>query len=359
MPSFSRGPNAATRGRAGWLLLSLLFSAGCGGDASEVSGRLTVEPSVLELSGDSRQDPRREVSCRLTNDSSRPVRVASIQTSCSCTIADPLERTSLKPGESVPLRLQVTLPVYGRKEAAVTIEADPPSASPPRLRLILHGPARPVPFVESLPQDIWLSGHLPGESVTRECEITTVEAPASEPWIRGLSTADNGIEARPEGPPEESPFGDRIRRVYRFRITGTLPQTTEGAEYFSLSLDVATPVGDAAGARIRGKRFLDAVARVVPAEIVVRQSDVREHPVKRTVLVVADDDDLITLDPPPNLPAWIAVRRAEPQAADRLHSLELMISDPPAAGLVETLRFTARSKNHGPVSADLTVNVTR
>lgn len=328
------------------VLYALLFAAccGCGTDATvsaETQGTgLVLEPASLELRADDMSDRQQDVTCRLINRGGEEVRITSVDTSCACTLAGPLEKTRLKPGESVPLRLKASLPAYGRKESLVKVSVEPASVASSTLRLILHGPERPVPHVELVPGQLLLSGRRPGEAVLQEFEVTTLERADAEPWIRGITDPTGEVEVVLTAAPSEEPRGELALRTYRFRAEATLPEKTDVARRFTLTVE-----GDPAATRngsplaIHGTRVAVPLVQVVPAQIVLQRSKIADWPVTRRVMIVANDEEGVSLEVPSELPEWINLKPIEGNGSARVRTFEITVADPPTGNLTETLLF--------------------
>lgn len=347
------------------LLLSVLstFVCGCGTEApAEVvakPGGLVAEPSLLELTADAGSGRRRDVVCRLVNRSDRDVRIVSVETTCACTLAAPLERTTLKPGEAVPLRLTVSMPSEGVKESAVNVAVEPSDVAAPSLRLVLRGPERPLPYLFHMPERLRLAGRRAGEELTQECEVSAIERPGSEPWLRGVVDPAGEVVVRFDPKPVEEPYGRHVLRRYRFTITGRLPETPDAPQPFALAL-TAEPKAARSGfpVAIQGTWVLEPLARIVPAQLTLRRSEVSAWPVIRRVLVVTERPEDVSVEPPMTLPEWLSLRQVESEAG-RLRTFEVEIAEPPAAAglLSETLPFGLRSESDGGSAADLVITV--
>ena len=329
------------------LLATILASCGCGTDAT-VSAKtpgagLVLEPASLELRADDRDDRHRDVTCRLVNRGNEEIRITSVDTSCACTLAAPLEKTRLKPGESVPLRLKASLPYYGRKESLVKVAVEPASVAVSTLRLILHGPERPVPHVELVPDHLRLSGRRPGETVSQEFQIATIERPNTEPWIRGFADPTGEVEVVLTAAPFEEPRGELVLRTYQYRVEAALPGTADATERFTLVVNGDPMVTrNSSPVVIHGIRVLVPLVHVVPAQLVVRRKELAEGPVTRRVLVITTEGGL-SLDPPHELPEWITLEPVGANGSPQTQAFDITFTAPSShEETVETVQFGVR-----------------
>lgn len=148
------------------LALLLLWLAGCRESTQTAMPLpLRIEPAAIELAWETGEDvdTARVATCQLTNPGPLPIQILSVQGSCSCTVAEPLERTTLPVGESVELRLRVTAPRIGKKSSVVRIVTAPPSSAA-ELHLTAAGPPTQVPSYIRYPASSDLVVTVAGES---------------------------------------------------------------------------------------------------------------------------------------------------------------------------------------------------
>lgn len=341
------------------LAASLLASiGGCGLDAENESSKnapqidepngLVWEPALLELAARGDDDHRRDVACRLVNRSGVEIRIISVRTNCACTMAGPLEHTILRPGDAVPLQFAVSFPSHGRKDSVVNVVVEPADIAAPPLHIVLEGPERPVPYLEFVPKQLRLAGRRPGETVTQACEISAVEQSGSEPWLNGAFDPAGVVEVEFDGLPTEEPRGDRVLRTYRFRVQGKLPQQSDAPERFSLRLKGTSAVTrNDAPFHIPGVRLLLPLARIVPAQIALRRSELAEWPVVRRVMIVTDDEGDFSVETPTNLPPWLTINQVTGGGAPRARMFEVQVTEPPMERIEisETFQFDIRSND--------------
>lgn len=314
------------------------------------------DPPLLELTATSDASPVRVIDCKLINHSDADVRILAVRANCTCTIAEPLERTVLKPREAVWLRLKVSFPAHGTRQSTVNLTVDPPGVEAPQLRLVLHGPERPVPYIEAAPEQLRLVGTRPGETVSQGFQIGAVESSRSDPWILGASATAGGVEVELVGVLSENISIDRVRRSYQFRMTGRVPNDVDAPERISVALSTSSgEQPDGAPPSIPASLVTLPLARAVPTQIALSGPELSRGAITRRVMIVVEDAEDYVVTPPTDLPAWITVAPLNELSSKRVRLFEVRISEPPLDAR-EALRFSVqRAKIAG--SAELVVTV--
>ena len=345
---------------AGVLMVAL---GGCGSrSVPRVVGELSIIPADMELTAKDESDRQQDVTCRLVNRSDKSVRIVNVSTSCACTLNEPLAISKLAPNMEAQLRLRVSIPAHGRKEVVVRVETDPPSIDPPSIRLVLLGPERKIPYVDSSPIELRLTGHKTGGWVAQECDMVTVEEAETTPWIKGVVAPDDAIQASMTLPPSEELYGPmRVRRTYRVAIRGQLPAADERPRSHTLvvatddrlSASVADPYV------IRATTVLEPLVRVVPRAISLHKSRVDRWPVMRNVMLVGPPGNQLSFDVIDPLPSWVVI--GSPQDADSQQNrlIRVEIHEPPADanGVTKTIRLTVHGTSDGDTTAEIPVSI--
>jgi len=177
-----------------WLLIVI---AGCTRQQDDV--RFEPNPIVAEQGSDEASGTYR---CSLVNDTSNPVSLRSLRTSCSCLqIESPsMEASSVVsiPGRSKrEFILHVDYPVIGKREVGMLAECVTDSADASgsgfsfsvRAKVVASANLRRVPKIEWANPRLDLVVDRPG--VTQEViELQTIEGADSPEWITGLQIVD-------------------------------------------------------------------------------------------------------------------------------------------------------------------------
>ncbi|MGC1273969.1 MAG: hypothetical protein WBC44_09695 [Planctomycetaceae bacterium] len=325
---------------------------------AEQAAELVIEPALVKLRAEGDQDLRRQVTCQIVNRGDQDVRIVSVDASCSCTLAGPLKKTTLGPGESVPLRLTATLPTYGERESVVKVFTEP-AGNVPILRLVLHGPERSVPALVVVPDELRLAGQEPGEEATQEFQIITLERPEAKPWLTEIVDPAGEVAVDLIAPPAAEPRGEHEQRTYRFRLVAKLPATSGETEPFTLAVKGDPPVTrNGSPLAIHGTRVLVPLLQVVPEQLVLRSEAFGDKPITRRILVVSEDENL-AVAPPEDLPGWITIEEVGGEQAQRSRVFQLAFTKPRESDVLPiTLQFDA--ENGTPYgSATLTISMTQ
>lgn len=204
-------------------------------------GVLSIVPAELKLSSYDDSDQQREVTCRLINRSSVSYRIKNVATSCACTLTEPLSVSEVLPGSEVVLRLRASIPKHGTKEVMVRVETIPALEQMPSLRLVLSGQKRQLPYIESLPLPLRLTGNVGGEWVTHKYDLVTVEAAGSPAWIDNIHGTQETIKAVLNIPPTETEFvPGSVKRTYQIDVSGLVPDSVEQRHSSNLVINTST-----------------------------------------------------------------------------------------------------------------------
>ncbi len=112
------------------------------------------------------------------------------------------------------------MPTYGKKPTNLTITTDTAAIPPTVVKIDLLGPDHPVPMIEGSSQRFQLTAQSPGETVSQEFEIQTVEKLGEEPWVTGLvaSLSKAEIKLLAVEMTSENRLLKIMRRTYRYEI---------------------------------------------------------------------------------------------------------------------------------------------
>ncbi|MBA3312341.1 MAG: hypothetical protein H0T47_03470 [Planctomycetaceae bacterium] len=315
---------------------------------------------MIELVATDGEPTERDVVCRVINHGSASVRIKGVHTSCTCTVAEPFEVEELSAGTEMPLRLRVSLPTYGQKEAIAKLLVEGETALLPEVRIVMRGGTEPVPYLLSRPNEIRLAGRRSGEIISQPLQIVTVEAAGSVPWVRGFLDPAGRMSVVPDGGLHEEPRPGtgEVSRTYRFRVSGQLADGASRTERFSLQmLPALSEIGSDGTVTIPAEMILEPAVRIVPTQLVV-DGTAPEWPVRRRVMVITDADTKPEISSVARLPDWLSIELTESQG--RIHRYDITVakiarSTPKST----TVRWAIRSGDPTDFDyADLVIDIT-
>ncbi len=218
-------------GRVASLIVLWVIAAGCGrpdsGRSIASAGTpLRIEPASQVIESTEKLSPDGEVVLRLFNDSKTEIGLLGVESSCGCTLAEPLEIETLAAGQSIALRLRVAMPTAGVKSVTVTARfRSQGETSTTAAVLELKGKPEVPPFFHYSQLSIRLVGKKPGENLSQRFELMTCESPEAPFWVSGASTGTEEFGVQLVGVPKEIKLEDPrlVRRTYVFLVEATMP----------------------------------------------------------------------------------------------------------------------------------------
>lgn len=256
--------------------------------------RLSVDPGLLTLSADDSpadKGSKRRVTVDLINTGRSAIEVSSVHTLCDCTVAGPVPKEPLAPGERSTLRLEVDLPYYGTQRTEVRILTNPHSTQPATLVLEMHGRTVRTPYVSEVPRPAQLIARRPGKVIEHSFEIETVEAIGSDPWLTGMRSdlPEASVELLGVRTTRENSAAETVARLYEFLLRVPAPAHERGVLAFSLTEQgTRSSVGRVQQYPIRVS-YVPQV-RVVPQEILLEIDSDTQFPLTRTLELVPNDE---------------------------------------------------------------------
>ena len=132
--------------------VSLWGVVGC----SSKPAHLLISPSVIHVKA-SKETPggqQATVTTTMRNDGSRPLKVLGVRSSCSCTVVTSETSNALAPGQETPLKLKVSVPLFGRSESVIMVDTDAQDTPSVRLVIQIEGDGEPVPRIVMQTQNL-------------------------------------------------------------------------------------------------------------------------------------------------------------------------------------------------------------
>ncbi len=201
-------------------LIVALLALGCLA-CNRAPARLVLEPAEVHVQRSEESDHSgSRVEITLRNAGGRPLKIEDIDPRCACTIATPLAKNVLAPGETVPLTLDVNVPAFGNVDATVLVYSNAPDTPTAELLIHTHGKEPDVPRIVQSTSRLELHGRGPHAAVAGEVEVTTNEATGEAPWVRGLQSSTPDVFAAEVEEPIDVPLGPFVQRTYRFMVQG-------------------------------------------------------------------------------------------------------------------------------------------
>jgi len=190
---------------------------------------LVVAPQDVVVERSEKGGPS-QVTFTLTNVGKQSLRVESVETSCGCSVAQPMTDQTIRPGSTQTLVIAASPPKFDSRNVHVRLNLlDPANSSRKEiipLQMKLMGKPLPPTRIYNFPQVIELSGTSPGELV-RLFQFNTVEQDEKSPWITGLSSKSEFIKAEILSCDSTPRTAKGAHRTYQCRLTATLPQNAD------------------------------------------------------------------------------------------------------------------------------------
>ena len=175
----------------------------------------------------------------LENIGHNAVRVESVDTTCGCSVAQPMADQIILARKRQQLAIVTDPPMFGSRNVAVHLGlADAKDASRTDeiwLQLKLVGKALAASRVYDIPKMIEVSSASSSE-VSRQFEIKTVEENATRNWITGLSPTVPNIRADIIDSKTELRPNNRVYRTYVCRLIIDIPQEIEDTRAATVNL---------------------------------------------------------------------------------------------------------------------------
>lgn len=167
-----------------------------------------------------------QVEFTLKNSGRAPVLVQSVETSCGCSIAQPMADRTIHPAKTQLLVISAEPPAFDSRIVQVELQlVDPIDTSRKetiRLQMKLIGKPLPASRVYDLPQSIEMSNNCPGE-VVRLFGFNTIEENEDAKWITDLSSTSTQIKAEILNCESLPRSKGGVQRTYHCRLTAEVP----------------------------------------------------------------------------------------------------------------------------------------
>lgn len=244
-----------------------------------------VQPSLLKV--EPPIDGRR-TTCgaefSVVNNESTPVTIESIQTSCGCTVAGPLDITELRPHQSVIVPLTISVPTGPEKRVRVSVHTT--SLKRPKLvvELRIVGRSPSLPMIEFMHQEVHVTGTTAGEWVDQTLEFKTFEAESESNWLTGIAEIP-GIQIKEWNCKTDGDVaGVPAHKTYRCVISVQIPDSIDRADVKLIELKTIDATESCPSFTITSKLY--PLIRAVPPEIAIRL-DEGQTLVRRRILLVS------------------------------------------------------------------------
>lgn len=297
-----------------YVLWMCLFVWGCGEGSSRHAageagiGSLVAEPPEVHFVRDpSPEHPRaNQTVVQLRNEGSEPLNIMKVQTTCACTVAQPLTTTELAPGDEVELNLNLNPPNFGRRETRVLVQTDIKDAQPLVIPIVLEGNTLESPQLKEYPRQVQLTGFRPGTVAQTRIGIWTIEFDDAPPWLTGLRSTSGAITAKPAGEPVEERAGEGVlRRFYQFSVDADVPDFSRQTNTDSLQFETRT--GNVDRHILVSVQCVPAI-RVVPEQLYFSVTPDSVFPIERKIMLIGDSPSLSwTVEGSDATPAWLQV----------------------------------------------------
>lgn len=269
------------------LMISGIFLATDQKSEETHAGGLFADQSTFEIHSQGKVSEVERLMVQLRNTSNTPISITDVRTTCGCTIPGRPPLEPIPPGMAFELPLSITLPAVGTKRISVTVTSDCVQTPLVRLQIAAIGRSIAAPYLKAGPQQVRLSASRPGVTVEREFVLETIEMRDASPWIVGLQGASTWLRAELLGSPESADYlSEFVKRSYRFRVTGTLPNDSNKRANASLTL-VTNPrsTGESPVISLTGE--IIPPVRAIPSRFAVRFEDGKVL-VERTLVLAGE-----------------------------------------------------------------------
>ncbi len=302
------------------LAVSVLLYVVVGGCSSKPA-HLSVRPSTLLIKA-SKEFPAGQqatVVATLRNEGGSPLTVIGVKSSCGCTVATTETFDVIAPGQEAPLKFNVAVPLFGRRESVVMIDTNSPDTPTVRLVIQIEGDDEPVPRIVMQTQNLALRGTTAGQTIHGELEIQSAELLGSEPWIQRLQPSVPMVEVTRRDPVAEEQVAEGIvYRRYVFDVNAISP--TAGRQFVNVTPEFTSP----------GKQMATFVSRVsletvnhvsvVPSELVISCDEMKKGFSRRIIVLSKDDQPFVIQSV-----TWSTDQRGSQSLIDHLEDAERIV----------------------------------
>ncbi len=338
---------------------------------------LTSTPDRISLHRQAQAIEKQRVILTLTNHWGRKLRIGDIRSGCACTVALPLEKQTLAPGDSVLLKLDVTPPQYGKVANTVLVkfsrfdERGVSQDADLKIPVELSGAEMKAPLITtnwSAPLRVTLPSN--AQTFDHRFEFSTIEPAGSDPWVLELEASTSDVTATMVGVPNQLPLtSDTVIRHYTARIACPVSDIVDWSLDTAITVKTRTPsVKPSAALRIIGRRCHPP--RVIPAQISVDLASDTAFPILRKVVITTEgrgedddeDDEVIVTSP---LPRWLRIEASKhdvPRGTTE-HEMQIRIDEPeqgvlePGSNVIAVVAFQIGSVN--PHKVEFKVSLSR
>ncbi len=190
---------------------------------------LSVEPRQLVVRVENADQP---LVFQIQNMGSAPVRIIDVETTCGCTVVSGVAGRFLQPNETLEMQVQASPPSIGEKTSLLTIHTAPAQSSPATVSVTLKGKDLVPPYIAYCPETVSLSGAMTSSEVVTDFEVHTVEQTASPLLLLREQYKDTDLRIWFDSDPREEPLFGNVRRIYKFKAAGRLPQNCEQVQKY-------------------------------------------------------------------------------------------------------------------------------
>lgn len=210
--------------------------AGCFHQAShprEDANYVSIEPQhVFAHIGDG-GGVTRVVPVTIKNNSNHVIQIETIETSCGCTVVENWPKGPISPLAESKFDVSVSLPDFGRKSSQLKITFVEDSA-PHTIVFDLHGKSPEVPRLKAPLQRVSLKWTSISEDIDRRFAFQTLEKKSSVPWLCGVWTDVEWMNAELTLSSErESKYDGLVERAYMLNVKCRWPLSLPGTSGIS------------------------------------------------------------------------------------------------------------------------------
>jgi hypothetical protein len=326
--------------------------------------RLVPEEMTVTYEGD---NFTRIAEFRIANLSDQPVQILSSSTSCGCTLIEKVPPV-VPANASVPVLVQVSLPLEGSKTTRITFETDHRDVPSIRGLLVLNGKPPAVPFVMYHPEVVTvvvLNAMTPKAEPT-ECVIKTRETAGSPNWIGGVVSSDSRIVVEILNVADEwiDKKGGVVERKYSLVAKVSPDAVFERGTALTKLRTVAAirhrEEGDRPVKPLLIDVALEPLVKVVPDRLFFRVDDSTIYPMQRNLVITDQSEgpgfDAVMLKSPVD---WIDARldRSTTDSRDTFVGTIRLVRDPGTLGAQRFVRVNLEVLTDPPIETRLLVPV--
>jgi hypothetical protein len=182
---------------------------------------LLASPASITVEQTGRGGPA-QAEFTLKNSGKRSIRIVSVDTSCGCSVAQPLETQSMTPRAAQSLVILGEAPTFGTRNVSIDIKAtdslDPSQEQTVQLQMKLIGKSLSASRVFDLPTMIELYTDSPKRMI-RRFEIRTIEESEARTWIKSVTCDLPQINAKIVSIDSSPRPNNAVQRTYTCEVS--------------------------------------------------------------------------------------------------------------------------------------------